>query len=354
MKKIRLIALFVSVVMFSMNFVPTVVFATETETTQNYTEVSTHQYNKKIDPDELVPMLEKAEEGDKFTVWVWVVDKAKDDAICAEVRSRMIADGSWQDYTDPKLDASEATNIMITNDRKLQKEVYTQENPKIAQALKLNDDDIIEIGTQDPIFTLNITKSEIERIAESEYVTHIDYIDVNAVVQDQETLDEAKRDISETNVFLDGVEDRSGHGSLEITEIAKSYNGLPITLNIVIKDGDKTLEENVDYTAEYRNNINTGMADLNITGINRYTGTHKYHFHIMKVFGDIDYDGIVTSSDALAVLRSSVENKEFSESEMSNFDLDGDGTITSNDALIVLCKSVGYFGKNLYDDQTEY
>ncbi|MBQ1545906.1 MAG: hypothetical protein IIZ59_00035 [Clostridia bacterium] len=176
--------------------------------------------------------------------------------------------------------------------------------------------------------------------------------DIDAVDEDQETLDEAKRDISEATVFLDGVEDRGKYESLEITEIAKTYNGSPITLNIVITDGDKILEENVDYIAEYRDNINTGMAVLDIIGIGRYTGTRKYHFHIMKLFGDIDNDGEVTSSDALAVLISSVDNKKLSESEISYYDLDRDGAITSSDALIVLRKSAGYIGKKMYESQT--
>ena len=307
----------------------------------------TSPYNKKIDRDSLVPLLEKAEEGEKFTVWVWVVDRAKDEAICAQVRSRMIADGSWENHTNPEYDNWDDTSKMISDSRRLQDEVYKQENPKIAAALELADEDIIEIGTQAPLFTLDLTKSEIERIAENAYVTHIDYIDLDAVDEVQETLDEAKRDISETTVFLNDVEDTSKHEGLEITEIAMTYTGSPVTLNIVVKDGNKTLEENVDYTAEYSNNIETGTAYLDIIGIGGYKGKRSYHFAIMKADmfgkqGDADGDGEITSNDALILLRGSIDNKKFSESEMALCDMDKDGIITSNDALLVLRKSVGY------------
>ncbi len=310
----------------------------------------TSPYNRKIDRDSLVPLLEKAEEGEKFTVWVWVVDRAKDEAICAEVRSRMIADGSWENHTNPEYDNWDDTSKMISDSRRLQDEVYKQENPKIAAALELADEDIIEIGTQAPLFTLNLTKSEIERIAENAYVTHIDYIDLHArgdKDEAPETLDEAKRDISETTVFLNNVEDTSKYGGLEITEIAMTYTGSPVTLNIVVKDGDKTLEENVDYTAEYSNNIETGAANLDIIGIGGYKGKRSYHFAIMNedMFGkqgDTDGDGEITSNDALILLRGSIDNKKFSESEMALCDMDKDGIITSNDALLVLRKSVGH------------
>lgn len=70
------------------------------------------------------------------------------------------------------------------------------------------------------------------------------------------------------------------------------------------------------------------------------------HVHVLdstvpELSGDLDMNGSVDSADALAMLRGSVENNVFTNSELSLCDIDGDGTITSNDALIVLRKSVG-------------
>ena len=57
--------------------------------------------------------------------------------------------------------------------------------------------------------------------------------------------------------------------------------------------------------------------------------------------GDIDGDGDITSSDALAILRCSTNPDELTDEQKVLADLDGDGTITSNDALIALRISAG-------------
>ncbi len=160
---------------------------------------------------------------------------------------------------------------------------------------------------------------------------------------ERKAADDHKRDISETTVFLNGVQDEREQEDLEITEIAVPFTATEKTLDIVIKDADKTLLENVDYSVEYRNNVGPGMADLDITGIGAYTGQLNYHFDIMKLVGDINGDCEVTSSDALIILRASVRLYEPSESEKILCDVDEDGDISSSDALIVLRKSVGLF-----------
>ena len=103
-------------------------------------------YNEKIDPDELVPMLEKAEEGEKFTVWVWVVDRAKDEAICAQVRSRMIADGSWENHTNPEYDnwddEDDSTILEFEDEDKIQEET-TKKMKNNKKKNKIEEDDVI-------------------------------------------------------------------------------------------------------------------------------------------------------------------------------------------------------------------
>lgn len=159
-----------------------------------------------------------------------------------------------------------------------------------------------------------------------------------------DTADTAKRDIGETTVFLNGIED--AEESLEITEICAPFTGEEKTLDVVIKDGGRQLEENTDYTVRYRNNVNVGTAYLDITGIGDYTGSLTYHFLIMEenvfaIKGDMDGDGEVTSGDALYLLRVSTQEGGFSEHDLAAGDLDGDGNLTSNDALIILRMSAG-------------
>ena len=57
--------------------------------------------------------------------------------------------------------------------------------------------------------------------------------------------------------------------------------------------------------------------------------------------GDVDLDGIVTSNDALMILRHSIELESIDESVLALADMDGDGYITSADALAALKAYIG-------------
>ena len=59
-----------------------------------------------------------------------------------------------------------------------------------------------------------------------------------------------------------------------------------------------------------------------------------------NIYGDVDGDGKITSSDSLAVLRNSVGLQEFSETQKILANVDGDDLITSADALDILRYSV--------------
>ena len=61
------------------------------------------------------------------------------------------------------------------------------------------------------------------------------------------------------------------------------YTGEEIKPKIIIKDGEKTLTENVDYTLTYINNLNIGQATILIKGIGKYTGTVTKYFNIKGV-----------------------------------------------------------------------
>ena len=57
--------------------------------------------------------------------------------------------------------------------------------------------------------------------------------------------------------------------------------------------------------------------------------------------GDVDGDGIITSNDALLVLRYSVQLEEFDEDIVEQADVNGDGKADSSDSLSILRYSVG-------------
>ena len=57
--------------------------------------------------------------------------------------------------------------------------------------------------------------------------------------------------------------------------------------------------------------------------------------------GDVDGDGVVTSNDALLILRHSIELEKLDESVLHLADMDGDGYVTSADALAALKEYIG-------------
>lgn len=59
-----------------------------------------------------------------------------------------------------------------------------------------------------------------------------------------------------------------------------------------------------------------------------------------RIMGDIDGDGLVTSSDALSILRHSANISHIDDEALKYADIDGDTIITSNDALWALKLSV--------------
>lgn len=60
----------------------------------------------------------------------------------------------------------------------------------------------------------------------------------------------------------------------------KWYTGHEINQNIEIKNNNEILQEGVDYTIEYLNNVKPGEATIIISGIGKYTGDIQKKFNI--------------------------------------------------------------------------
>lgn len=93
-------------------------------------------------------------------------------------------------------------------------------------------------------------------------------------------------------------------------------------------------------------NAFTGCPDgLTIIGIKgsyaeEYAHEHGYNFEGSAIYGDADFDGVVSSTDALFVLRVSVGLAECTPDLVPVLDIDGDGMLLSTDALELLRYSV--------------
>ena len=68
---------------------------------------------------------------------------------------------------------------------------------------------------------------------------------------------------------------------LEVDAIsAKNYTGKALTPAVTVRDGDKVLTQDVDYTVSYSNNTKVGKASVRINGIGRYSGSKLVNFNI--------------------------------------------------------------------------
>lgn len=85
--------------------------------------------------------------------------------------------------------------------------------------------------------------------------------------------------------------------SLNVEEVTLAFNGKEQTVPFTVKDGDTQLEENVDFTVSYKNNIDAGTATLIVTGIGSYEGelTAEFQIDTVDITSDVvtkDYSNV--------------------------------------------------------------
>lgn len=84
-----------------------------------------------------------------------------------------------------------------------------------------------------------------------------------------------------------------GEGTFEINKVPFNSNNMVLTVNgefiydgiekrpdVILKQGDKALVKDVDYTLDYHNNIDAGYAMITVNGIGNYNGTLQTRFRI--------------------------------------------------------------------------
>ena len=79
------------------------------------------------------------------------------------------------------------------------------------------------------------------------------------------------------------IKEKSIENCTVLAVTSLNYNGNLQTPPVVVKDGRKKLEENVDYKLSYRNNMAVGTAYVTITGIGDYKGAVTTTFEILYV-----------------------------------------------------------------------
>ena len=77
---------------------------------------------------------------------------------------------------------------------------------------------------------------------------------------------------------------------IRIAEQKYTYDGTEKTPEMIIMDGNYTLQKNTDYTVKCSNNVNAGNAELEITGAGNYSGTYKAGFLIEQTEPNLKFD----------------------------------------------------------------
>ena len=77
---------------------------------------------------------------------------------------------------------------------------------------------------------------------------------------------------------------------IRIAEQKYTYDGTEKTPEMIIMDGNYTLQKNTDYTVKCSNNTNAGNAELEITGAGNYSGTYKAGFLIEQTEPSLKFD----------------------------------------------------------------
>lgn len=87
-------------------------------------------------------------------------------------------------------------------------------------------------------------------------------------------------EIIKANTGAENISKKRIRFKTAVTSIFGYAQGKEIKPEIVVESGLDELQENVDYTVSYSNNINVGTATITVTGIGKYTGTLTKDFTI--------------------------------------------------------------------------
>ena len=145
----------------------------------------------------------------------------------------------------------------------------------------------------------------------------------------------------EASIKIRKIDESDQNGNkIKVEEIPRQkYTGEAIEPGVLVKDGEKILIEGIDYTVEYKDNVEAGTAIAIIKGKGNYTSTIETEFIIYKINIDTDGDGkpdlnVDTDGDGEADINIDTDNDGKPDINIDtnkdgkpdiNIDTDGDG-----------------------------
>lgn len=87
---------------------------------------------------------------------------------------------------------------------------------------------------------------------------------------------------------------------INVSQSTYTYDGTEKKPTVTVKYDNETLEEDIDYTVMYANNIEVGTATVTVTGINRFNGVCQFDYSIVmpdlndsSVSFDLEYEKVI-------------------------------------------------------------
>ena len=115
-----------------------------------------------------------------------------------------------------------------------------------------------------PVGIYPITKGDLSLSDNGEFISYnytLNYVGANLIIADQDA-----------NTF-----------TVTLNQTTYEYDGTAKTPIVTVKDGEKELEQDIDYEIEYKNNINAGTATVKVIGKENYTGIKEVTFSITPI-----------------------------------------------------------------------
>ena len=135
-------------------------------------------------------------------------------------------------------------------------------------------------GNEQIINVRNFYNGTVKLVEGTDYtVTYKD--NVNAGTATQVITGKGNYTGTETHTF--GIMPESiKNCSIDIPSTGFTYTGKEIKPKVTVKFNGSALKEGTDYTISYTNNINIGIATMDIKGKGNFTGTHSVTYLIVK------------------------------------------------------------------------
>lgn len=129
--------------------------------------------------------------------------------------------------------------------------------------------------------------------------------------------------------------------NVSFTDLRFAYDGKAKTTSVLVSYKGYAFKQGEDYTVSYSNNVNIGKGTITVKGNGKtVTGSMTQTIVIVDPakcpLGDVDLDGVITITDAVAVISHINGISPLNGKCFTNGDVDKSGNIDISDAVIII------------------